>query len=390
MTPKMKILTRVVAPVGVVVVALVCAGAMMAFSPKAERTTPSTPVTVVTTLRVQPQPIPSQIQATGTTEPSKSITVIPQVSGKVVATHANLVPGGQIAQGEVILQIDPREYQAALEQERARAEAAEVEYQLEVGRAQIAREEWAILSDSRPSSEAPLAVREPQLAVAEQNLLGARGARDRAELQLQRTAIRAPFDATVRSETVDVGQVVGPGSPVASLMSSGSLHVRCSIPAEQLQHLRTGTLDAPGSAARVVQRFGDGSHATYAGFVRETFGELDPQTRRASVLVEVPHPRDADVPLLPGAFVDVTLEGPEIGAAVKLPQAALHDGTYVWLSQDNKLTRRTVEVGWRHGDAVTVVDGLSEGEAVITSPLALPIEGMPVQEEGAAGDADGE
>ena len=390
MTPKMKILTRVVAPVAVVAVALVCAGAMMALSPKAERTTPSTPVTVVTTLQVQPQPVPTEIQATGTTEPSKSITVIPQVSGKVVATHPNLVPGGRVAKGEVILQIDRREYAAALEQERARAEGSEVEYQLEVGRAQIAREEWTLLRDSQPSSEAPLAVREPQLAVAEQNMRGAQGARDRAELLLQRTTIRAPFDAIVREENVDVGQVVGPASSVASLMSADALHVQCSLPAEQLQHLRTGTSEAPGSSAQIVQRFGDGSRATYSGFVRETFGELDSQTRRARVLVEVPHPREADVPLLPGAFVDVTLEGPLIDSAVQLPQTALHDGAYVWLAKDQKLTRRAVEVGWRHGDQVTIIGGLTEGDTVITSPLALPIEGMPVQEEGVAEASDGE
>ena len=388
MTNKMKILTHVVAPVAVVICALACAGAMVFLSPEADRSIPPATSTVVSTLLVATQPIPTEIRATGTTEPTQTITVIPQISGKVIATHPNLVPGGRILAGEVIVHIDPRDYALALEQERARVEGAEVEFLLEGGRAKIAKEEWELMGSSLPSSEAPLAIRQPQLQVAAMNLDAARASRDRANLQLERTVIRAPFDAVVRSENVDVGQVVGPGTVVASLMGTRALYVRCSVPAKQLARIQTRTADTEGSAATVTQRFGDGSQVSHEGYARETFGELDPQTRRASVLIEIPEPLASSVPLLAGAFVDVTLQGPVEQQAFQIPQSALHDGNYVWLNQEGTLTKRNVTVGWRNDRTITVVGGLQNGERVVTSPLALPIEGMWVEDEDTLEETD--
>lgn len=108
-------------------------------------------------------------------------------------------------------------------------------------------------------------------------------------------------------------------------------------------------------------------------------GQIDPSTRTVPVLVEIEAPLEGELPLLPGAFVEVELAGRPT-AAVALPGAALREGEAVWtVGEGERLLRRPVQVGWREGETVFVTAGLSEGERVVTSPLSLPVEGLAVQ-----------
>jgi hypothetical protein len=117
-------------------------------------------------------------------------------------------------------------------------------------------------------------------------------------------------------------------------------------------------------------------------------GELDADSRTATLLVAIDHPLDVpegQTPILPGAYVDVTLQGRTLERMATVPRQALQEGRWVWLaSPDDKLIRREVTVGWTDADTAYVSAGLTEGERVITSPLALPVEGMPLAVQPAA------
>ncbi|MFT4625771.1 MAG: RND family efflux transporter MFP subunit [Myxococcota bacterium] len=385
-----KILTRVVAPIAIVALGAACAGAMVALSPDAEQQDPAQKVATVEVAEAVPIDQVAILRASGAVQPARQVTLIPEVAGRIVEVHPNLVPGGRVSKGEVLARIDSRDYRIAVSQEQARLRQAEVEYKLEIGRQGIAKREWEILGDGRAASEVPLALRAPQLVAAEHALESAKSGLERAQLNLGRTALRAPFDAAVLAESVDVGQVVSGATQVASLIGTEQVWVKVSVPVEQL-----AVVDVPGhgaevgSAARVIQRLPGDATIERPGRVLQMYGELDPQTRTAGLLVVVDDPmRAPGLPLLPGAYVDVEIRGRVLPGTYRVPRVALSDGDRVWVVDDGKLARRTVRIGWREDSDVIVTAGLTAGDQVVTSPLALALEGMAVRIDGdAVGDA---
>lgn len=375
-----KLLLRLVIPLGLVGAAVVCAGLMLLLRPGAEQTEPARVAALVEVREVVPGDEVARVRATGVARPARQITLTPEVQGRIVEVSDRLVPGGRFAKGDVVARIDPRDFQLAVEQETSRVRQAELEWKLEQGRQSIAQREWALLGEGRSAEDAPLALREPHLATAEQALASARSGLERARLNLERTVLRAPFDAVVIDENVDVGQVVGPSTLVASLVGTETLWIKVGLPVEDLARILVPDADGRGgSEARVVQRLGEASIAREGRVVR-LLGELDPQTRTAQLLVAVPDPFGASMPLLPGAYVDVEIRGRAIPEAYRVPRVALDRGEALWVvGPGDVLARRAVTVAMRGDDDILVTEGLRPGDRVVVTPLSLPIEGMPIR-----------
>jgi len=182
-----------------------------------------------------------------------------------------------------------------------------------------------------------------------------------------------------------VGQVVGPGTPLATLVGTDTFWVTVSLPIEKLTALQIPQVNAAeGSSAIVSQQLPDGRTILRAGRLLQLAGQLDAMTRNAQVIVAVEQPMQpgADgtgLPLLPGAYVKVQLSGTEMASAISLPRPAVHDGNIVWLAIDDRLTKRTVAVAEGDSKHVIITAGLEPGDQVITTPLPVPIEGAPVQ-----------
>lgn len=374
-----KVILRFLLPAGITAAGLAVAVVLVVAAPSAERSEPSPTVARVEVVEAQPIVAPALIDATGVVSAAREVPITPEVNGKVVALADELIPGGRFTQGQILARIDRRDYELAVDQERSRVRQAELELELEQGRGAIAEREWALLGDGRDPDEARLALRKPQLDTAERNLEAARSGLERAELNLERTVLRAPFNAMVLSEDVEVGQLVGPTAPIARLVGTDEVWVQVSVPVERLPVLSIpGYGEAEqGSPATVVLDLG-GDEVTRRGEVIQLLGELDPETRTAQVLVSIDDPlRGGALPLLPGAFVHVTLEGAALSGVIEVPRQAVVDGDAVWIADaDDRLARREVAIGWRTDEALYVTDGLSRGDRIVTTPLSLPVEGM--------------
>ena len=374
------VLTRVVLPLGILVAAGGTAFALVSLNREAERSPPDARPTVVDVVEVNAEDAVAQIEATGVVQPAQQVVLTPQVSGRIVWQSDKLVPGGRVDRGEVLARIDPTEYELLVEQAKSTVRQAEVELELERGRKSVAAREWALLGEGRSAEDAPLALREPQMRAAEQALTAARSSLQQAELNLQRTYLVAPFNAVIQNESIDRGQVVGPTSTVATLVGTDEVWVEVSVPVRQLPAISLPTDEQAGSPARVEQRLGSGSAIVRDGAVAQMLPTLNAQTRTAQLLVVVPNPLGADgeLPLLPGAYVDVAIDGRVLEQVLRVPRIALDDGNKVWVveregilgsrSGHHRLARS------RHrGRSPTA---WSAGSRVVVSPLALPIEGM--------------
>lgn len=119
-------------------------------------------------------------------------------------------------------------------------------------------------------------------------------------------------------------------------------------------------------------------------------GQLESQTRNAQLLVAVDDPYsppEGGLPLLPGSFVRVELEGREVDGVFSLPRAALHDGNTLWIVDDSeRLATRRVDVRWGTSDEVYITGELQPGDRVVTSTLSLPLAGEQVRVQASGTD----
>jgi RND family efflux transporter MFP subunit len=319
--------------------------------------------------------------------------------------------------------------QAATRTAETAVESAKAELELEKGRQLIARREWSMLGEDVPKSDvsSDLALRKPQLRIVEAAVEAARERRasaklevERVRLQLERarfdetrsqqqldsakldkkqaklqldvaklsqkrTAITAPFNATVIREDVDLGQLVNPQSALATLVGTDRFWVQTAVPLARLERLRLPDAEGKGGSTAVVRlatssEEGDGEDENqYKGRIVRVLTDTDPRSRMARLLVEVEDPlrlKTGGVPLLSGSYVRVALAGRPIENAAEIRRPALREGRRVWLmTDDGTLAIRQVKVAWRRKDTV-LVRGLRDGDRVIDSSIAAPVPGM--------------
>jgi RND family efflux transporter MFP subunit len=363
---------------------------MIARHPEPQREERKDPGALVEVLSVTRGERQVRVQGTGTVQPRQEISLIPQVSGRVTSIAPGFIAGGFFRQGDVLFRIEDTDYRLAVD--RARAALAKAEYDLVdmEGQARIARREWERLQLGNGEKPNPLVLYEPQLKNARAALLAARAALQQTELDLQRTVLRAPFNAVILSESVDPGQYVRSGTGVAMLAGTDRAEIVLPLPLEELVWLqipRQGAKDQGSEAS--VQLSASDETFRWAGQVVRRLGDVDPQGRMARLVVALDDPyglrRDAGErpQLAMGTFVQVVLQGAVLKDVAVIPAAALRDDARVWIMNDGHLKIRPVEVVRRARDEVVISGGLAPGEQVVLTNLAGVAEGMKLRTAGA-------
>ena len=332
----------------------------------------------VDVLTVKPQEFMAMVEGSGAVRSSQILPITPQVSGEVVFVSENFVPGGRFLQGETLFRIDSREYKLSLSQENSRVEQAELEFRLAEQRHEAAMREWQLLNNTGDVPD--LASKRPQLEVARLALESAKAGQERATINLSRTNIRATFSSIVQDESVTLGQVVGPGSSLATLLGIDEFWVKVSVPVSRLVDIAIPENGVGGSTVTIKYHPTDQLELVRAGSVIRLESSLDPQARTATLLVSIPNPfQEGDFPLLSGAFVDVEIQGKIRSNIVRIPASALLNGDSVLLATpENTLDERKVVVGWKHAEYAYLSSGLNDGDRLITSPISFPLLGAPL------------
>ncbi|MEZ4227311.1 MAG: HlyD family efflux transporter periplasmic adaptor subunit [Polyangiaceae bacterium] len=386
---------RAIPPILALFVGVAIMGVMIKTRPQAEKKAREERGALVKTAKVHSIRERVRVVEGGIVIPAEQITAQPEAAGRVVWQHPELVPGGRFKKGDVLVRIDARDYRLALRQQSANVNRAQLELKLESARKEIAKEEWAIIGeDQRSSAEGKaLALREPQLEAAQANLEAAQSARAQAKLAVSKTTLRAPFNGFVKAEAVDIGQLVTPQTPLATLVGTDEFWVQVSVPVDRL-----GVMDIPGWNAKtgskaIIAQEVAGQRVEREGKVVRLMGDLDPVGRMARVLVAIEDPFGlkmakakasesapepaGELPLLLGAYVEVAIEARISDEVIEVPRLALHDGDSVYVfGKDGRLGVRTVKVAWRRADTVLVREGLTSGEEVVVSRLPSAVPGM--------------
>lgn len=379
---------RIVLPIAVVALALGGTVLMIKLKPEVETRPPEVPLPLV---RVQPVVLTEHqfiIESQGTVSPRTESQLIPEVSGRVTWVAPSFASGGFFETEEVLVKIDALDYRQALVTARSDLARAKLRLAQEEAEARVARREWSDLGGDEDASS--LTLREPQLADAKASVEAAVAGVERAERNLSRTEVRAPYAGRVRRKNVDVGQFVTTGTPVATIYSVDAAEVRLPLPDDQLAFVdlpltyRDGSQTGPRPKVTIVADFAGRRHTWQSRIVR-TEGEIDPRTRMVHAVAEVKNPYAAGEdpsrpPLSAGMFVEAFIEGRDVSDVALLPRSSLRPDSTLWvIDEDNRLRYRKVTVVRATEDNILVSDGLKTGELVCVSPLDATTDGMRVR-----------
>jgi RND family efflux transporter MFP subunit len=312
------------------------------------------------------------------------VALNPRVSGEIIRVNDHLIPGGHFLKEEPLLTIDPSDYQLMVRQLASEVARAQADYQVEQGYQLVAKKEFALLNEEVSAEEQALMLREPQLERSRAALQSAQAKLAQADLDLQRTVVKAPFNAIVMSRNVNLGTRVTPATPLATLVGSDAYWVEASIPASQLKWIDTDRVDGtPGSPVRIYDTASWGSDSYRKGEVVGLTATVEKQGRMARILISIPDPlalrpeHAGAERLLLDTYVRVEIDGRPLEQATVIERDLLRDGDKVWIMNDaGKLDIRSVEIAFRNQNEVLVTGDLREGEQLIISNLPSPVAGM--------------
>ena len=338
------------------------------------------------------------VYGAGTVRPGAEVDIAPQVGGRIVWVDAGFQSGGRVQAGQTIFRVEEADYLYRVQEAEANLAARRVVLLEEQEQAAIARAEYERYSSRQgdgaaQSGVSPLTLREPQLEAARAELKRAEALLADARLVLSRTRVTAPFDGHVREESVDAGQIVMAGQTVGRLFASDAVEVVVPLSDSDaalipgLWELEAGDGEQ-GVQAIVAAHYGAGKYA-WKGYVDRGETSVDELTRTIDVVVRVPDPFSAGIPvgatrssgasppLLLGEFVEVEITGVAPENFFRAPRAALQPGNELWVvNPGGKVSIVPVRVLQRADDEVFVTGGLESGQAVITSGIQFATEGM--------------
>ena len=376
---------KIILPIAVLIIGMLGAYALVKSREVVQTEPTEAPPPLVRVQSIYPTDFQLIVPAQGTVAPRTQTTLISQVAGQIIKVSPAFANGGFFEKGDVLLTIDPRDYEVAVAQAQVQVAQAKLRLAREEEEAEIAREEWKRLGNGEPTD---LVLRKPQIDEARATIAAAEGALMRANLNLQRTQIRAPYPGRVRTKNADVGQYVNPGSPLGQIYAIDYAEVRLPVPDDQLAYLdlplsfRNNPHHNSGPDVRFHATFAGREH-TYMGRIVRVEGEIDARSGMIALVGRVDNPyrqRDNNTPpLAVGLFVTAEILGHRAENVVVIPRAALRGKNRVLVVTGNRLYYRNIDVLRADAEKVVVRSGLKSGEQLCVSPIDTVVDGMRVR-----------
>jgi multidrug efflux pump subunit AcrA (membrane-fusion protein) len=373
---------------------------------------------MVATVELTPRKVRDVLRGYGSALADKQATLTAEVNASVVERVNNVDVGDRVAKGDVLIRLDDRQYVQELHEAESRMASQDAQIQqlgvelqnqrslleiaesdLKLTRDEYDRIEALFAKGAAPKTERDanrlryqvalrvkqqidnqIALIEPQKSQFQAVKAGAAAAAERAQLNIERCRITAPFDGQIDSISVDVGDRVQMGAPMLEMLNLDHIEIPIELPVSTRTQADVG--------ARVDLHVESMPHVHWEGVIARIAPSADMFTRTYRVYVEVDNRRQ-DTPLLPGYFVKAAVDGELLTAALMVPRHAVVDGK-VFVANGHKAHLREVEVlRYLQDDAVLAGD-VKPGDRVITSNLDVLYDDAPVRLDGEPESLDGE
>jgi RND family efflux transporter MFP subunit len=306
-------------------------------------------------------------------------------SGQITYISENFREGGFFEKGEIMVRVDPRDYRAEVKVAEADLILAQQTLSEESARADQAKADWQRLGKKGKPND--LVLRIPQLQAAKASMLSAEAKLGIAKLALERTEIKAPFSGRILGKHVDIGQVVSANTSLADIYATDFVEVRLPIKNSDLPLLnlpQEANRQAPSATPTQVLFYSDLiGDQQWSGILVRTEGAIDSDTQQLYGVAQIDKPFDLTPPLIKiGQYVNASIIGRTLPDAIKIPNSAIYQGTFVYIEKDGLLQRRNVRTLWKNDEDALIAEGLEEGENIVLSPLGNVVSGTPVKVAG--------
>lgn len=355
--------------------ALMISALLISNKPEPEKKEAKTVDALVEVLPVSAETVSFQVESQGTVIPRTETVLSAEVAGAIVDISPKFVAGGAFDRGEILMRIDPTNYQVAVDQAEALLAQRQIEYD---GAAKLRSQGYRA---------------ESEYASAAAALASARAELVRAERNLERTEIRLPYAGMVRTKEADLGQYVNVGSRLGITFATDSAEVRLPLTDQDLAFVSLPSVGDDGAQGPVVRLSAKqrGKRTEWEGRIVRTEGVVDQNTRVtfAVARIEDPYRRQSDsthsAPLPVGTFVAATIDGTTVADVIRIPRSALRgNGQLVVVDEENRIRIRDVDIVRADGTYVYVNAGVSTGERISLTPIENPINGLRVRTNDAA------
>jgi RND family efflux transporter MFP subunit len=338
-----------------------------------------TPIVAVENISVAPMTL--EVNSYGMVKPKYETELVAQVNGEIVELNDIFVRGGLVKKGQLLARIDPSDYHAALIDAQATMASARAALEKELAQGQVAEQEWKQITNTSPTE---LSLRKPQLAQELARVKAAQASVLRAERNLERTEIRAPYNAMIDSRHIGLGSFVGVGSKIGHVLGTAIAEIRLPVADNQLAFLVKTESTKQGVDAK-VKLLGTyaGKDTQWQAIIARSEGVIDSKSRMSYLVAEINDPYllnsasdSNEVPLRFGSYVNAKIMGYDINQAALVPRYLVVNGKVALLDNESKLHYAVIDIVRQQGSDVIVTDGLQDGDQLIVSALDYPVDGM--------------
>ena len=314
---------------------------MIATKPEAKRGAPPKSALAVEVIKVTQSDYPIKVATNGTISAETRGNLVAQVSGEIIEVAENFVNGGDFKKDDVLLKIDGRDFQAAMQTAQASLSQAALTLSQERASAAQAQKDWKRLGfEGEPND---LVMRKPQLNAAISQRDSAQSAFDKAQLDFSRTRVKAPYDGYIVQKVAALGQFVSTGTVLAEIFSAEGLEVL--LPLNQAQFSQLIIKNKPKVSLTSV--LGGEIHTWEATIVRAD-SLFDTATRQLNATAKIANPTsDKGLELKIGQYVTAEIAGRIAKHVTVIPNKAIREGSFVFVFDNGILRRQEIKTLWQ-------------------------------------------
>ncbi len=382
-----KALIKKYMPAFILLVAILGALIFIATKPTAQRTPPPKIIPQIEAFAISKGTIPITVETVGTLVPSQQVSLKSQIIGTVESISLDFEPGAVVKKDTLLVALEQRDYANELKKNEASLAKAKASYQLEQGQQAIARTELEQLknfiqsSESQTRAQQSLTLRKPQLEQAKADVAIEQANVDIAKLNLERTQIKAPFDALIVERNVSTGQNISTSEVIAELVAIDEYWADVAIPVDTLYNNELLSGPVKEIPVQIFSNFGE----EWSGEVIQIVGALSSASRMGKMLVRIKDPLALDTdnnrtPLLMGDQVNIAIEAGVYDDVLAVPRGAVINNTTLWIVDENDvLVPVDVDMVWRDGSTAYIKDpGLANGTLIYVAGLSTPVVNLQV------------
>jgi len=347
--------------------------------PEEKEQVDKTPIVAVENISVAPMTL--EVNSYGMVKPKYETELVAQVNGEIVELSDVFVRGGFVKEGQLLARIDPSDYQAALIDAQATMATARAALETELAQGKVAEREWKLITNTSPTE---LSLRKPQLAQELARVKAAQASVLRAERNLERTEIRAPYNAMIDNRNIGLGSFVGVGSKIGHVLGTATAEIRLPVADNQLAFLvkTESTKQGVNAPVNLIGTYA-GQDTQWQAIIARSEGVIDSKSRMSYLVAEINDPYllnsssdSRDVPLRFGSYVNAKIMGYDISQATLVPRYLVVNGKVAILDNESKLHYAVIDIVRQQGSHVIVTNGLQDGDQLIVSALDYPVDGM--------------